>query len=355
GICCRFQSNPQILNNEIMNNQAVKGGGIACIDNSSPAIQGNSVTGAAELFGGGIYIYDAYKSEGELLDPDLVYTVGPNNNVAACTAGSHGGGVYFSQENEQHSQLIIVENVIEENTAGYGTQLGSGGGVFCDHSKEPHVVGNVIDGNVAYGDGGQSWAGGGGLYLQNCTSPIANGLIAENRVINNSSISGVGGGLVYVDAPGVTIERNIVRANQCDAAGGGIYVYQTSVQTSIFNNLVAYNVVNSVAGASGGGGMYLGDSGVLLKHNTVIYNSVGSYGNGGGVNAASCVGYHCIFCYNTVNGVGPGSQLYGSYCTVHWSDVEGGWSGPGSYNFDAPPGFETGYQAFLYRLGPYSP
>lgn len=354
GICCTGWINqqnfttcdPQIINNQITENSANNGGGIAAIDNALPTIEGNQITSDADVCGGGVY-FDA-----DCRQRNQVFTIGPDNHITDCTAGSHGGGIYFYNSVVAQVYLIqfdVIENVIGDNDAGCGVaQLGYGGGVYCYSSHGGIFTNNVVEDNTAQGDDESVATGGGGIFYEACS--CASGTdptFTINRFVNNEAISGFGGGAVFQGMTYMVLEKNIFRANKADLGGGGACINLAQSDSRVINNLFVSNeVAMTNQSAIGGGGIYL-YGGIDTRFNTVIYNSVAAGGAGGGVYCAWAEPLgSSIFYYNTLNG-NP-DQIGGSPSSVTYCDVQGGWPDPTCIS--NLPNFAGGAQWFLYRL-----
>jgi nitrous oxidase accessory protein NosD len=231
-----------------------------------------------------------------------------------------------------------------------GNSARSGGGLYGPARLEDCL----IAGNVADDGGGVYWSSFPQTTLVGCT------------VQDNVAVSGSGGGLWG----SFDLQDTLVSGNSAAIFGGGLY--------GSGKDLAWDGVVFSGNGAQQGGGAYLFATTPIEVVGTRFVGNAAS-GAGGSLVLASCAATpnvlrDCTFLGNTVAGgplallpslcIPPRAQLLG--CTfvgevvdgalevescilrgapapilsaqaVEWSDVEGGWPGPG--NIDADPLF----------------
>ncbi|MBN1181534.1 MAG: right-handed parallel beta-helix repeat-containing protein [Bacteroidales bacterium] len=103
-------TNPVIIKNQFISNNASHGGGIYCVGwNTKPCIIQNTFYNNHARYGGGLYLGD-----------DIRELIIENNLVIKNTAGNDGGGIYF----DVYSQTLI-NNTIANNHAGR-----NGGGLY---------------------------------------------------------------------------------------------------------------------------------------------------------------------------------------------------------------------------------
>jgi hypothetical protein len=152
-----YNSNPTIINNNIANNSASKGGGIYCESNSNPAIGGNIICeNSAEVCGGGIYC-DDYSN------PSICGNVISENSVIN-SQFSQGGGIYIGV----FSTPIINNNIISHNYVTW-----RGGGILCSNFVYfSDIINNTIISNHA--------ADGGGLYSVESFPELTNCIFWNN-------------------------------------------------------------------------------------------------------------------------------------------------------------------------------
>jgi predicted outer membrane repeat protein len=177
-------------------------------------------------------------------------------------------------------------SVIEGFTITNGSAL-TGGGIFCDEFSAPQIRGNVISYNSA--------TAGGGIYCEKLSS---------------------------------TISGNVILGNSAGSGGG---IYTRLGKPVLVNNTIAKNTANT------GAGVYCADNAPQLNCNTIAMNA--SNFEGGGILAIDSE----LTITNTIlwgNTASLGKQIYvmpGGSAAVSYSDVEGGWLGPG--NINVWPGF----------------
>ncbi|MFQ5614911.1 MAG: right-handed parallel beta-helix repeat-containing protein, partial [Anaerolineales bacterium] len=200
-----------------------------------------------------------------------------------------GGGIFIAAGNAE-----IRDNQIYSNTA---TGTSYGGGVFVLGSS-PQILDNVIYGNAAVVGAGR----GGGLYIASSASSasvrgnvirdneanlrgggifVASGsaTIEENQVYRNKTISGGaqdGGGGIYVDSGSPIIRANEIYQNTIEpgSSGGGIYVGFAS------GSIIERNTIYNNSGGYRGGGIYVRQNNQLIRNNLVYSNTATSYGAG---------------------------------------------------------------------------
>jgi parallel beta-helix repeat protein len=171
GIHLRQWCNGFIAENEILDNNALLGGGIHLTYTSKPTIRDNLISGniVGGLGGGGIYVY--YLSQ-PLIERNII-----TNNTSTNGAGI---GVYYT------SSGTIRDNLICKNFSGYGIRVvgstpairantiadNAKGGIDCDWSANPNIADNIIAGN------GPGW----GIWVHDSSAPV----IKYNDVWNNN-------------------------------------------------------------------------------------------------------------------------------------------------------------------------
>ena len=227
GILCHGYPWAYVAENEITNNKAGAGAGIA-VEYSRPLIRDNTITDNTALYhGGGIYMEDS-------------------------------GGLVI--RNEIRDNGLPVPQVIPDGTP-------TGGGIACVDCDEPAplIVDNEITGNAARDDGG-------GMSLTGGSPEIVNNLFSENT-------AGEGGGAVYC-ASSALITCNRFESNTAGDYGGAIGVYASTAQ-------ITRNTFTSNDGGDRGGAVWIGNSPpgldltvCSLINNLFVQNQV--IGTGGG-------------------------------------------------------------------------
>jgi parallel beta-helix repeat protein len=149
GIYCGPSSSPTIINNIIVENDAVFGAGIYCGPSSSPTIKNNVISRNTSLkFGGGICCYSA--------SPTIL-----SNKIMGNEASNSGGGIFCYRDSS-----LITNNVLWKNRAKFGA------GISCDRSSCV-VINNAIANNEALY--------GGGIFFEAGSIRIINTILWNNN------------------------------------------------------------------------------------------------------------------------------------------------------------------------------
>ncbi len=217
------------------------GGGVLCLNSSSPTITKNVFRDNLAGEGGGIYFYNHS-------NPVIVNNVFHNNKAL----------IYHGFEDPDPNDPNVYDH-------------GDGGAIVGFQYCDPIITGNLIENNLA------SFYGGGIHLRQWC-----NGLIENNRIINNISTLGAGLHITYSSAP--KIVSNQIEGNG-GGSGGGIYVYYFSKPDIIGNHIRANFGGNSIIGVH-----Y--SSTALIKNNLITQNTGGP--------AIICTGGSSQICHNTI-------------------------------------------------------
>ena len=221
---------------------------------------------------------------------------------------SDGGGIYIGGYFD--SSPTVSNCIVTGNKATFS--YGGGGGIYVGDDCYPKITNCIITDNIAYHYGGGIYSEDGYGDFMDCT---ISGNYAEDR-----------GGGVYCDYSGATFNRCIIQNNRTGKAesdGGGVFVNSGS---NIFSNCI----VTGNSTWDDGGGFYLYSSSTTITNCTVSGNSVES--NGGGVffYDSSPKIWNCIFWGDTPNEF----YVYSGTPEIHYSDIEGGYSGTGSIDSD---------------------
>jgi len=229
----------------------------------------------------------------------------PAGNANGSYPKYDGGGMYNHEGNPAISNCKFINNSAKDD----------GGGMYNTHYSDPTVTNCVFNMNSA-GDYG------GAMYNYASDSVVSYCKFTGNY-------AGVGGG-------GMSNSNNYPSITYCSFIdnsalnGGGIY---NNENVPTLANCTF--IVNSARNA--GGGIYNNYyGGALLDNCTFISNSGGDAG-GGIYNRNNTVLKSCILRGNTAP-IGPQTTNYGgSFATVSYSDIQGGY--PGTDNIDADPLF----------------
>ncbi len=257
----------------IWGNQANTGGGIYAtgdykhqLSMIGSEVSNNQTTGSS-ADGGGIYAAIG-------MDISLDY----GSKISSNTAGAHGGGIYSAKALDL---ILDGESSIESNAANNG----DGGGLLLHGTSKVNLrYKSSIRNNTC------SQTGGGINVASDATSceltsayddgsADGTGLI-EGNTARGGSTDGEGGGVAFFAS--ASISNIIVRNNRCEkstSCGGGIYVYNCTV--NVTNCTVTGN---SVASSQGGGiGVKRETSKVVLGGKVVVSSNTNASGEASNV------------------------------------------------------------------------
>lgn len=296
---------------------------------------------------------------------------GGTTPVVSCTSGEPAGAelIGFRIRNARSGILMVagshlrVQGCVIENAVAVGpADLGAGVGVDSRFS----AIGNlalvecIVRSNAGFGILGQ-------VAAQRCTI-LGNGRsgvrgepvqLFDCRILFNDSPDD-GGGVHFGSFPGQVsaIQRCFIANNQAAGNGGGIY--GTNLDSSASVEVESCEIVNNHAAGSGGGvylrafnlgfGLVLAD----LSRCVIANNSSNNVGGGAFLDStgfARLLG--CTVFGNQPDGVTTAAGFRSATDSIFWNqpqpftaagfvsgcDVQGGWTGPGSLNFDLDPLF----------------
>jgi hypothetical protein len=178
-----------------------------------------------------------------------------------------GGGVFITGSSPSIIGNHIVNNKNEQPD-------GAGGGIKVSSGSDPLIRDNLIQGNVARGNGG-------GMRLAG-----ASGEIIGNEFINNTAsgtFNSNGGAISLSVADSVEIRGNLFQGNQADSVAGAISAYVVSSLE------ISSNIFDANSAADFGGAMRLEDDRnespmtALVVGNTFDGNT--TQGEGGAIHA----------------------------------------------------------------------
>lgn len=372
GILAINGSAPVIDDCEIHDNLAIEGGGVSCGGTSTVTncrIHNNHATDGGGIFvSGGAPTIASCEIWGNSKHP-----YGPNNS---------GGGIKVASG----SAPVIDRCEIYDNIAGQGGGIHCEGNAsitncniydnnFCPTCGNSGIV--VVGGNVTFANctiQGNSGTSGGGISLSGATATIegctivdnvaksglgggissSNSTISVNRCFINRNISDLAGGGIALSGGGAAITDSEINGNWIsqtgNIGGGGIYVFSPVAPVEIINCIVAGNGISSNGDPvpppppDYGGGIFLKGAGITVRivnstisGNTAWYTAGGvmDYTTGSSIEIVNSIvsnnvaGYYGIQVYY-LNAPGP---------TITYSNIQGGWSGPGTGNIDDDPLF----------------
>lgn len=197
------------------------------------------------------------------------------------TATSLGGAVH----NGNGGKLTITNSTLSENGAG-GALSGGGGGGGVSSSGTLNISGSTFRANLAD-------AVGGGVFIVNGTATLTSTTVADNRVIAETSLGALGGGIYSLEPltlTSCTVSGNSVTARNGQdadrdsgyAKGGGIF--SNGLTLDVINCTVSGNYAeggSNLYGSGGraqGGGIHFerGNGTFNLSNSTVAANALKS-------------------------------------------------------------------------------
>jgi parallel beta-helix repeat protein len=245
GIYCE-EASTTISNNFIHDNT---GGAIYCLETYTD-ISNNIISGNENPYGGN----DLHNAGGI----DFKHSEGQiNYNTISRNGGLYGGGIDCSS-----SSPDIGYNTITENWTGGFTSLDRAGAGITMNNSSPWIHGNSITDNFArYGRGG-------GIYCGRSSSPI----IEHNTISRNTGDNARGGGIA-VEGGGAKIRYNYITENEV-GWGGGIYTEDDYFTGEDFYGSISNNTINDNVG----GGIYCSTGSVPVVNDNYL-----SGNRGGGI------------------------------------------------------------------------
>jgi hypothetical protein len=261
---------------------ATNGGGISIANFATPSITNCIITSNS---GNGVYV--GYASV-EITNSEIISNT--NEGIEA-----------------YRSNLTVDDSLIAKNS--------STGIYVTNYSYNSSISNCIIENNSStYGGGIRIDSGSDDPTLKNC------------QIKNNTSSSHGGG--VYINAKRTYMVGCEIYSNISSSQGGGIYNAGNAPQ--FINSVFAHN-----SAISQGSGMYLTGWTVSdITHCTIADNDGSNssiyYGNGPKHSITNSI------VWGNETGIGG---LYLSNSTVRNSDIQGGWSYPGTGNIDVDPDF----------------
>jgi hypothetical protein len=229
----------------------------------SPSVEGlRLIGGDATGLGGDAWNTDAGGG---------VYIITATATVEGCevignSATWSGGGLYL-----HYSGAVLSRNTIATNTAD------TGGGLFIQ-SSPAELSGNTIRSNSAARYGG-------GLFL----NESAHAELVANTFLSNTAVTESGGGLALFHSPS-SLRENVIISNTAAGWGGGVLLYRSDAVLT--NTVLLHNRAytradgieihgssphlfhSTVAGANGGTGICVTNSGPILRGVAFLTNTI---------------------------------------------------------------------------------
>jgi parallel beta-helix repeat protein/predicted outer membrane repeat protein len=242
--------------------------------------------------------------------------------IANCVISGHtsqfgGAGIRCSDS----SSPIISNSIITENAIVNGTvSSGSGAGIYCGDNSSPTITNCTITSNsTAYSSPGPG--NGGGISCEKNSNPV----ISYCNISQNTSSRHGGGIYFYRSTPTV---NNCIISENIALLGGGLF--NDECIPPITNCIISKNH----AGRGGGiFGLYSGSiTNCTVIGNTAVY--------GGGIYCHTYSSFdveNCILRSNSPDQIGHEEPGCAEGTPVSYTNIEGGWAGPG--NIDSDPCF----------------
>ncbi|MCE9616089.1 MAG: right-handed parallel beta-helix repeat-containing protein [Lentisphaerae bacterium] len=284
-----------------------------------------------------------------------------SNCVFRDNSAAFGGAVYWAAGSTTVSVCRFI-----------GNSATSGGGALYPLALTGTIADSVFLGNSA------AASGGGAVYSGSRANCLA--LFQRCVFVHNVASGANGWGGAFVGADAYTLEdcvfsgnrtaswagaifgadnetvirRCVFAGNEALNGGGATYYQGTTVFPSYENCLFAGNVT-----AGPGGALYFySNARFTLRHSTLAGNRSGTQGGAiyhiGGTAFFGIT--NCVVWTNMASG--GGAQVYANQAGtvgLSYSDVQGGWSGPGIQNLDADPLFSGGPAGTWTLVGPFLP
>ena len=333
---------PSVTACTFIGNTSTNGGGLASFG-VSPTYSGCTIVGNSANLGGGIYLSshptftncDVCENSASISGGGLYVSSSGNPVLIGCrisdnTASIQGGAIATRTSH----MITLISTVVANNSAQVGGAIQS------------NSLGLTVSGSLFYGNSADV---GSGIHVQN-SGPL---VVTDSVFSMNGNAQGVGAA-VFANRTSVLIDRCIFSGN----AGGGVLANGDTIS-------VTDSVFTGNMGGPFGGGIYSDGTGVIA--NCLFVGNV--CGCGGGIYSASNAGnlaitnctfagnvpagvtaeepsnteiVNCVFWSNSPYQVTNDPAGTPTDASVYFSDVEGGYPGPGSNNIDADPMFPGG-------------
>jgi subtilisin family serine protease len=276
----------------------------------------NSGRSYHDTFGGGIYNYQS--------NPVLTNCTFTENS------GSIGGGVYNSESNP-----ILIDCTFNRNS------VHEGGGAIRNSHSSTLLTNCTFNGNFS------DWYGGGGI-------DNGSNLILTNCTFRGNWTEGRGGGMQNGYNCSVEMTNCIFSGNSAYEGGG---IHNSDGNSILMNCTFSGNVATD----SNGGAIYNSNRANSVLNNCTFADNAALNGN-----ALACDSYNQSYPSNlqVTNCIfrDGGDEIWnndGSTIIINYSNVQGGWPGPGDNNINIDPDFvdESNPDPNLrdYHLRPGSP
>ncbi|MCH6550647.1 MAG: hypothetical protein IH804_01370 [Planctomycetes bacterium] len=222
-----------------------------------------------------------------------IFTDSGSPTVMRCTFVANSATFGGAMNNQANSSPSVMYCVFA------GNQAGTGAGIRNDEGSSPMVYRCGFTGNVAN-------RGGAGIYSERNCNPT----VIACEFIGNSALG-------------------------TDPFSGGGAVHNNFLVNSTFINCTFVNNSAVLGGAMmNRDGKGFGPPDTTIINCTFAGNTAESSGGGMSVLAGGPEVTNCVFWYNAPDQI---RDAPGTFATVNYSNVQGGWPGAGSNNIDAEP------------------
>jgi hypothetical protein len=251
---------------------------------------------------------------------------GPEVTIIDCEGDSLDPHRGFYFHNGEDSRSVVQGFTIMNGYVVGSWPQNSGGGMFNYEGSSPTITNCTFIGNTA--------TNGGGMCNQYSSPKVTNCTFIGNT-------AAVGGGICCIWYSSPTITGNTISGNTASDGGG---MWNDASSPTVTNCIFSENT----AGTNGGGMLNRDFSGPTVTNCTFSGNSAGLYGGGMYNRSNSNLTLNNCILWGDL----PDEIYNGSYPTVTYSNVQGGYVGEG--NIDADPLFVT-FHGFDYLLNRGSP
>ena len=274
-----------------------EGGGVHVEDNAVATLTRVQVLRNRANTGAGL---NAYRARYDLVDTVI------DGNVASATAtdpnSGMGGGIAASANNvstplRPATVLTLTRTLVSNNTS---NRAGGGLAIFGDNFNASIRASLTVSASVITGNRSQSEAGG--ILVSRGNAVISNSLVTQNTV--SGGVVPNGGGMEFTNAD-VQISGTTIAANAAAQYGGGIFI-NDGVNLAVTGS----RLYDNTAGASGGGGLFVGPSAVSASVQSSIIADNTQYQ----VVEHRCPGSFTAFQGNTITPRSGSTDYYMNSC-----------------------------------------
>ncbi len=258
----------EMVDSTISGNTANFGGGVDArargyaVEITGSTFSNNTATGR----GGGLLVYarDVELGVDEVREARVLIA---ESNFNQNSADSHGGGIAFDVRFAQGGVTLRDVNA-------FANSAGTFGGAVSVQGLDSSLA---IEGGQFGGNSGV--LGGGGLSFLETSSPRDLGLQVSvtGASLRTNETQGDGGGIyANFDVGTLTVDGGQIFNNQANT-GGGIFTLRRDSEDAVF--LEGATVSNNTAD-SWGGGVWVGEGGLVVNRSEVRQNTAGNGGGG---------------------------------------------------------------------------